>query len=45
MQKNAGSISNAIAMKSLHDLISKKQWFILFNVGSLAALLLTGRLK
>jgi hypothetical protein len=32
-------------MKTLHDLISKKQWLILFNVGSVVALLLTGRLR
>ncbi len=32
-------------MKSLHELISKKQWFIFFNMGTLVALVLTGRLR
>jgi hypothetical protein len=32
-------------MKKLHELISKKQWFILFNLVSIVALVLTGRLK
>jgi hypothetical protein len=31
-------------MRKLHDIISKKQWFILFNLGTLAALALSGRL-
>jgi len=31
-------------MKRLHELVSKKQWFILFNVGTLIALALAGRL-
>lgn len=32
-------------MKKLQELISKKQWFILFNLVSIVALVLTGRLK
>jgi|HubBroStandDraft_1064217.scaffolds.fasta_scaffold126698_3 TRAP-type uncharacterized transport system fused permease subunit len=31
-------------MKKLHELVSKKQWFILFNLGALVALALSGRL-
>jgi hypothetical protein len=31
-------------MKKLQELVSKKQWFILFNVGTLIALALAGRL-
>ena len=31
-------------MRKLHELISKKQWFILFNAGTLIALGVTGRL-
>jgi hypothetical protein len=31
-------------MKSLHELVSKRQWFILFDVGTLVALAVTGRL-
>jgi len=30
-------------MKRLHELITKKWWFILFNFASLSALALTGR--
>ena len=32
-------------MRKLHELVSKKQWFILFNVASVIALAVTGRLK
>ncbi len=32
-------------MKKLRELVSKKQWFILFNVVSVIALVVTGRLK
>jgi len=32
-------------MKSLHELVSKKWWFVLFNVGTLLALGVTGRLS
>jgi len=32
-------------MKSFHELVSKKQWFILFNVVAIIALVVTGRLK
>jgi hypothetical protein len=32
-------------MRKLHELVSKKQWFILFNVVSVIALVVTGRLK
>jgi hypothetical protein len=32
-------------MKRLHELVSKKQWFVLFNVVSVIALAVTGRLK
>jgi hypothetical protein len=31
-------------MKKFHELISKKQWFILFNVAALVMLVLQGRL-
>jgi hypothetical protein len=32
-------------MKNLRELVSKKQFFVLFNLVSVAALVLTGRLK
>jgi hypothetical protein len=32
-------------MKRLHELVSKRQWFILFNVVGVIALVVTGRLK
>jgi hypothetical protein len=32
-------------MKSLHELVSKKWWFVLFNVGTLLALAVSGRLS
>lgn len=32
-------------MKKLRELVSKKQWFVLFNLVSIVALVLTGRLK
>lgn len=32
-------------MKRLHELVTKKQWFILFNAGTLIALAVTGRLS
>ncbi len=32
-------------MKNLRDLVSKKQFFVLFNVVSVIALAVTGRLK
>lgn len=32
-------------MKRFHELVSKKQWFVLFNVVGVIALVLTGRLK
>ena len=31
-------------MKKLHDIVTKKQWFILFNVGTILVLVITGRL-
>ena len=31
-------------MKKFHDLISRKQWFVLFNIGSFVVLVLTKRL-
>jgi len=31
-------------MKKLHDLVTRKQWFVLFNLAALAALALSGRL-
>ncbi len=31
-------------MKKTHDLITKKQWFLLFNLGALLLLALSGRL-
>jgi hypothetical protein len=31
-------------MKKLHEVVSKKQWFILFNAGTLIALAVSGRL-
>lgn len=31
-------------MKNFHELVSKKQWFVLFNLGTLIALALDGRL-
>ncbi len=31
-------------MKSFHEIISRKWWFILFNLGTLLALALSGRL-
>lgn len=32
-------------MKSFHEWVSKKQWFILFNVVAVIALAVTGRLE
>jgi hypothetical protein len=32
-------------MKSFHELVSKKQWFIIFNTVAVIALVVTGRLK
>lgn len=32
-------------MKNLRELVSKKQFFVLFNLVSVGALVLTGRLK
>ena len=31
--------------RKLHELVSKKQWFVLFNFVSVIALAVTGRLK
>ncbi len=31
-------------MRKLHEVVSKKQWFILFNGGTLIALAVSGRL-
>jgi hypothetical protein len=31
-------------MRKLHEVVSKKQWFILFNAGTLIALAVSGRL-
>lgn len=31
-------------MKKLHELVTKRQWFILFNIGTLIAVFWTGRL-
>jgi hypothetical protein len=32
-------------MKKLHEVVTRKQWFVLFNVVTIAALALTGRLS
>ncbi len=45
MNKLIEAIKHPLDSERFHQLLTKKQWFILFNLGTIAALLLTGRLK
>ena len=45
MNKLLEVLKHPVDSERFHQLLTKKQWFILFNVGAVAALLVSGRLK
>ena len=44
MKKLLEVFKHPVDSERFHQLVSKKQWFLLFNIGVLLALILTGRL-
>jgi hypothetical protein len=45
MNKLLEVIKRPLDSERFHQLLTKKQWFILFNVGTITTLILSGRLK
>jgi hypothetical protein len=45
MKKPLEVLKHPLDSERFHQLLTKKQWFLFFNIAALVALILTGRLR